>query len=370
MIRNIFFAGLVVVSVSTTYPALIKLGNNDDNPAIFDQLRYRRTARNIVPTAATVRRNLYYFSQNSAAYESAEGDCKSQLGADASLVSIETQDELNYIKQLFKRTGDAGSLFWTSGRYNMENKAFEWENGIPLSSTVPWGELEPSSELPATRIAINMKSDLKYATSFNTDTKRYLCEKLSGTEEEVAVPCYSDNDLVVVVDSSKSIGQDEYVTALDFVTHLVTAWADNPGNRVAVIVYSSNAEIVLELTEDLTVEEIRKRVQTATYLDSGTMSDLGINLAVAELQNNNRSVPQNVVFLTDGTSESPSATILAAQNAREAEIRGFAVGIGSDIKQEELNAIAGNNSTRVFKADQVKNLLKLLQRVSQRVCKI
>ncbi|ODM91664.1 Vitrin [Orchesella cincta] len=291
-----------------------------------------------------------------------------RFGADGSLVSIETQEEHGNITEFLRATGDSGTLYWTSGKFNIEENVFEWGNGVQFSPTAPWSPGHPNSQLSLTGVTLYTVGSPRLRTQFNTVSSRYICEIRLSEDGEEAEPCFSDNDLVIVVDSSSSIGQVNYLSALEFAAKLATAWVDNPNNRISVVIYSSSVLSVIGLGEAVTVSQIRDRVYNATYLSGGTASDLGINAAVTEFKNNARAVPKNMVFLTDGSSNSPSLTLAAAQNALAAGIRSFSVGIGTNINQQELLAIAGNDSTHVFNTDGFEDLLKLLQPVSRRVC--
>ncbi|CAL8085645.1 unnamed protein product [Orchesella dallaii] len=326
-----------------------------------------RARSNIAPTTEG---SLYFRSQNAASYELANSDCVSQLGPNSALVSIETQEELANITKILQESGDSSSVYWTSGRYDINDASFEWQNGIGLGPFIPWDANHPNSNTGLSRVALRNVGSIKFETHFNTVSHRYICELKYGQPGEEAEPCYTDNDLVIVVDSSDSIGQVNYITALDFAAKLIIAWVDNPNNRVSFVIYSNTAQSVIGLNESLTISQIRDRVYNAPYLAGGTASNQGINQAFNEFLSNVRAVPQNMVFLTNGVSNIPPDTLLAAQTVHTAGIRPFSVGIGSNINQEELLAIAGNNPDHVFNTDGFDELLKLLQPVSRRVCDV
>ncbi|ODM98848.1 Vitrin [Orchesella cincta] len=371
MIRTILFALLVVASV--TYGAVVPVGESNIESKSANRFTFIGSSKNLISKAkgkssATYQESLYFLSQNAAGQEMANMDCVNIFGPDGSLVSIETQEEHGNITQFLRASGDSGTLYWTSGRFNIDDRVFEWGNGVQLSPSAPWSANHPNSQLSVTRVALYTVGSPKLRTQFNTVSSRYICEVKLGEVGEEAEPCYSDNDLVIVVDSSGSIGQVNYLSALEFAAKLATAWVDNSNNRISVVIYSNSVQSVIGLGESVTVSQIRDRVYNAPYLSGGTASDLGINKAVTEFQSNARAVPKNLVFLTDGVSNSPSATLAAAQKATAAGIRSFSVGITTNINQQELLAIAGNDASHVFNTDGFEDLLKLLQPVSRRVC--
>ena len=226
----------------------------------------------------------------------------------------------------------------------------------------------PDTRTQLTRISANTVGSLKLRTQFNTVSNRYICELKDDLPEEEPVPCYNDNDLVIVVDSSGSIGPDNYQIALEFVTRLAITWADNPKNRLAVIIYANDAQSIIGLADTLSVAQIKDKVYNAPYIAGGTASDLGLDRALLEFTSNQRAVPLNLVFMTDGSSNDPNATVASAQTVLAAGVRSFSVGIGSSINPTELEAIAGDDPTHVFNTDGFADLLKLLQPVSQNVC--
>ncbi|CAL8071055.1 unnamed protein product [Orchesella dallaii] len=372
--RNIIFGLIVVASaaIASTYGAAVPLEENTIESQIANRFVFIGSAKNLVSTggkgSATFEESMYFLSQNAAGQEMANMDCVNIFGPEGGLVNIETVEELGNITSFLRESGDSGTLYWTSGRFNIDDQVFEWGNGVRLSPSAPWSANHPNSQVSVTRVALYTVGSPKLRTQFNTVSSRYMCELKLGEVGEEAEPCYSDNDLVIVVDSSGSIGQVNYMGALEFAAKLATAWIDNPNNRISVVIYSSSVQSVIGLGESVTVSQLRDRVYNAPYLNGGTASDLGINKAVSEFQSNSRAVPKNMVFLTDGVSNSASATLAAAQAAQSAGIRGFSVGITTNINQQELLAIAGNNADHVFNTDGFEDLLKLLQPVSRRVC--
>lgn len=208
----------------------------------------------------------------------------------------------------------------------------------------------------------------------NTLTFRYICERNvndGGSEEEPEVPqpCAIDNDLVIAVDSSGSIGAQNYKVALDFVARLASAWAENANNRLGIFIYSDTVQRIISLAQNVTVTDVKSVVLASPYMARGTASHLALERALAEFQENPRDVPQTLVFLTDGVSNDRNATIKAADKVVKAGIKSYSVGIGTGTESEELLAVAGNIQNNVFSANSFDELLKLLKSISEEVCK-
>jgi len=83
----------------------------------------------------------------------------------------------------------------------------------------------------------------------------------------------------------------------------------------------------IDLSNSLTPQEIETKIINTPYPDSGsTDTAQGIDMAIYELLMNKKiNIPQTFVVLTDGDSNDPSATVLAAERANRGVIRTFAV---------------------------------------------
>lgn len=311
---------------------------------------------------------MYNVCSTQAAYTTAARDCYENLGEDATLLYIETQEELGNVTKFIRDSDDTGSTYWVGGKYDTAKKTFVWENGAEIGPWAPWDQGHPDTQTQLTRVYARTVGDIKLRTQFNTVSSRYICELKTGEVEEEAQPCYEDNDLVIVADSSGSIGQTNYLVAMEFTTRLAIAWADNPSNRLSVLIFASDVQSIFSLNQNLTVSEIRDLIYNAPYLNGGTASFLALDRVVTEFQQNPRQVPLKLVFLTDGGSTDKAATKAAAQRVKAAGVQAYSVGIGSGIVADELLAIAGGDQTHVFNTDGFDDLLKLLRPVSQEVC--
>lgn len=181
------------------------------------------------------------------------------------------------------------------------------------------------------------------------------------------MPCYNTNDLVIVLDGSGSIGSSNFETAKRFVDKLAAAYNVQDGSRVAFITYSFTASTVFALSNTLTAAAMSSTILNAPYEASITNTHLGIDAAIKQFLPP-RTVPWNMVVLTDGVSTDPSATSTSVATAHSLGIRSFSVGIGSGVDHQELLDIAGGNSNRVFTAKNFDDLINLLNPLSRALC--
>ncbi len=186
----------------------------------------------------------------------------------------------------------------------------------------------------------------------------------------VALPCYKVNDLSIVLDSSGSIGADNFEIAKQFVERLANAFTVYAPSRLSFITYSDYATNHIYLSHPLSGSSISSVILNNLWEAGGTATDLGIELGTMELLANSRGVPSNLVVLTDGVSNNPAATILAAQSAIQSGIRTFAVGITPYVNYQELLEITGYDASRVFTTDNFDELINLLAPLSLKICPI
>ncbi|CAL8071049.1 unnamed protein product [Orchesella dallaii] len=172
---------VALIAIASTYTAAVPLGENKIKSEIFDRMVFIGSSKNLVGGAkgkgsATIQESLYFLSQNAAGQEMANMDCVNIFGPGGGLVNIETAEELGNITALLRESGDSGTLYWTSGRFNIDDRVFEWGNGVDLEASAPWSANHPNSQVSVTRVALYTVGSPKLRTQFNTVSSRYLCE--------------------------------------------------------------------------------------------------------------------------------------------------------------------------------------------------
>ena len=163
----------------------------------------------------------------------------------------------------------------------------------------------------------------------------------------ICIGCDSGLDIVFVLDASGSIGSSNFVRMKDFVKSVVSNFeigADK--TRVGVIRYATSASIVIPLgsTDDSLL--LNNSITNIIYTSGGTATHLALNLLDIAFSNARTSegVPRVAVVFTDGQSNSPSLTIQAAQAVHSTGIVVYSFGIGNNVDNDELNAIASSSS--------------------------
>lgn len=154
-------------------------------------------------------------------------------------------------------------------------------------------------------------------------------------------------ELVFVLDASGSIGYKNFQKILELVIRTVKTLIIGPdGAQVAVIRFASDAEIIIHLTDHHNNEKLCKAIRAIRYTDGVTKTNKALNLLGSVcFQHARPGIPRVAVIVTDGCSDNPSATKIAADQVRN-EVQGieiFAAGIGNFV-ENELKVIANQPS--------------------------
>jgi Mg-chelatase subunit ChlD len=125
-----------------------------------------------------------------------------------------------------------------------------------------------------------------------------------------------------------------------------------PGrSQVAVVRYDREAEVVRELTRSQSLIEAAIR---SLQVRSGTHIDKGLRAALEELQGQ-RHIERNLpvmILLTDGLQTgTPGEELRAAAEVPDAGVRLYAIGLGEDVDEAALKAMAGDHERYYFAPD-------------------
>ena len=158
-------------------------------------------------------------------------------------------------------------------------------------------------------------------------------------------------DIYFVMDESGSVGGDNYQLMKQFVYNTVSGFDIGPEDtQVGIISYDSSARVEFYLNTYHNKTLLLLAINDLPYSGGGTDTAEAITLLRQSgftLENGGRPVSQAVprvgVVITDGRSNF-ATTAAAAQSAHNESIILFAVGIGSNVNQNELEAIASNPS--------------------------
>ncbi|MCB1382271.1 MAG: tandem-95 repeat protein [Notoacmeibacter sp.] len=137
-------------------------------------------------------------------------------------------------------------------------------------------------------------------------------------------------DLAILIDGSSSF-LFQFQDILNFTADAIEDPSVVPQDgsvRLSVIQFGtiSNLEIAPVIITSSNVASVAAAIRNIAHMDTGTMTQLGIDLAVSTLASvATPSNEQQIIVVTDGDPEVPSATTTAVANAQAAGIDSFSV---------------------------------------------
>uniref|UniRef100_A0AC35GDR9 VWFA domain-containing protein n=2 Tax=Panagrolaimus sp. PS1159 TaxID=55785 RepID=A0AC35GDR9_9BILA len=141
-------------------------------------------------------------------------------------------------------------------------------------------------------------------------------------------------DLIFIVDSSESIGNEDFELARNFMVLMINDSSSKnhsiQTNRFGIIRFSSDSVIFLNLTSDF--EEAIKIAETLPY-DDGEMTNIfsGFNLAAKIFKNDGRiDVPLVALLITDGQANIGGDPTPAADDLKSLGVNLFTIGVGAE----------------------------------------
>ena len=178
-----------------------------------------------------------------------------------------------------------------------------------------------------------------------------------------------------VIDASGSIGSSRFQLIREFTANIVAnVVGSSPQSRVGVILFESNAHIQFDLRDHTSLNTLLPAINPGLpYSGGGTDTAEALTLLLSSSQNGALGIRNGVanvaIVITDGRSNSRSATLSAAASLHAANLFDvFAVGVdGADIS--ELNAIASDPEL-VFFSNQFNStgLRQLRESIIENLC--
>lgn len=173
-------------------------------------------------------------------------------------------------------------------------------------------------------------------------------------------------ELVFVIDSSESIGPQNFNVIKDFVNAVIDrASVSRDATRVGVVLFSHINMVVVSLAQEATPDEIKHAVRSMTYLGEGTFTGSAIQQANQVFAAARPGVRTVAIIITDGQVDKRDSVSLesAVKEAQGRNIEMFVIGVAnkSDPLYEEfkmeLNLMASEpDSDHVYLTDDFKKL--------------
>lgn len=174
-------------------------------------------------------------------------------------------------------------------------------------------------------------------------------------------------ELVFVIDSSESVGPENFEIIKDFVIALVDrVTVGRNATRIGLVLYSLDVHLEFNLARYMTKQDVKQAIRKMPYMGEGTYTGTAIRKATQEAFYSARTgVSKVAIVITDGQTDKRESVKLdmAVREAHAANIEMYALGIvnTSDPTQaeflRELNLIASDpDSEHMYLIDDFNTL--------------
>ncbi|XP_039261561.2 sushi, von Willebrand factor type A, EGF and pentraxin domain-containing protein 1-like [Styela clava] len=251
------------------------------------------------------------------------------------------------------------------------NGSVDWDKEEPYCEAVqcetqeriPHGIIKCSKENNVTSTC-DFKCTTPYYSLYPPDLSTNMC--MGDSEWDKPTPCcarpcppYALMDFVLILDSSSSIGVENWMKMIDFLQDFMDDFlVKYDGTNFGVLRYNRNVDVDQQIllkdhTDD--IQPILKKMGDLKYDGSGTLTGKALRYALDVLltkENGNREHIKDVLLvITDGMSQDPVEE--AAQNLRNAGVETFVLPVKPNrgsLNIEQLRHIAGKEENMIMAA--------------------
>lgn len=164
--------------------------------------------------------------------------------------------------------------------------------------------------------------------------------------------CPIEADIVLLIDSSKSVGSSNFQKQIDFLQDFVNRFSIGfTKTQFSVVTFATKVYNEFWLNKYQNKSDLINAIKHISYKEGKTYTHLALNFVTQ-----NTFLPANggrpnfgkiVIILTDGQSNNPSATKNAAEQLHLLGAQVISAGIGSGVDLLELTRIASDKQNVV-----------------------
>ena len=177
-------------------------------------------------------------------------------------------------------------------------------------------------------------------------------------------------DVVFIMDSSGSIGPDDYNRQKQFVKDLTNVFVISAtAARVSTIIYSDDPKLMFDFDTYNDKQSINTAIDNLEYLGNRTRIDKALALALEVFSKSRPAVPRITFVLTDGkqTQDFDAKPLdVAVRPLHDLGVQVYVVGIGIYIDINELYLLTRRRQD-VFFVESFEKLLQLTYRIVNQI---
>ena len=142
-------------------------------------------------------------------------------------------------------------------------------------------------------------------------------------------------DIIFVLDSSTSVGPDNWQLQLEFVSKLTAPLTiGRKGARVALVTFNTETTVQFGFNRFNDAKSLRQGVMRTKFTEGVTFTGEALEKVLQKLVPKMRKdIPRLLFLVTDGKPNGEVSTRKMAQKIRSLGVKIFAVGIGNDVSK-------------------------------------
>ncbi|XP_067367921.1 collagen, type XXVIII, alpha 1b isoform X2 [Channa argus] len=185
-------------------------------------------------------------------------------------------------------------------------------------------------------------------------------------------------ELVFVIDSSESVGPENFNVIKEFVNALIDRASVGPDTtRVGVVLYSHINMVVVSLRQGASRDDIKSAVRSMIYIGEGTFTGSAIQQANQVFKAARAGVRKVAIIITDGQADKRDSASLesAVAEAQESGIERIVIGVVNESDplykefKKELDLMSSEpESDHLYLIDDFTTLPALERKLLSRIC--
>ncbi|XP_041376891.1 uncharacterized protein LOC121389362 [Gigantopelta aegis] len=183
----------------------------------------------------------------------------------------------------------------------------------------------------------------------------------------------SQADVIFVLDSSDTVGSDNFAKMLQFVQNMVTHWTIGPTRmQVGVVTYGGGYHSQIPLNKFRSANQLTSSIASIPFsggtANRGTAFQFVSQSAFGIPGGGRPNVPHVVIHVSNGRSSNPDFAMTQAKHLKDQGVSIFNVGVGGGTGSRELTGEASNPGSRyVIRADNYNALNDLSSSLASRI---
>lgn len=195
-------------------------------------------------------------------------------------------------------------------------------------------------------------------------------------QDTLKSPCRTKMDLVIGIDGSSSVGEENFANLVKHLSFLLEQTFDKDSLRntqIGAFIYSTLVYRLFGLENDLSLDKMRNILESALFPFGDTRLDIAMLYGAHMLKNetfrSKTGVPQVLLLFQEGQSGifgvKEAASLLSGNI-----IKTIVVGIGNDVNVTELIEVGLNDTKSVFTVEGFGSLSDFFIRLKPVICSI